>query len=82
MSEKRTNALTNRPELLGDCHDQSADWSRNDSSNKRINNNLSFYQISFLFIFWVFATPMRHSCLRRSMTSLSSEASASAFSFR
>ena len=21
MSEKRTNALTNRPELLGDCHD-------------------------------------------------------------
>ena len=32
MSEKRTNALTNRPELLGDCHDQSADWSRNDSS--------------------------------------------------
>ena len=43
MSEKRTNALTNRPELLGDCHDQSADWSRNDSSNKRINNNLSFY---------------------------------------
>ena len=30
MSEKRTNALTNRPELLGDCHDQSADWSRND----------------------------------------------------
>ena len=38
--EKRTNALTNRPELMGDCHDQSADWSRNDSSNKRINNNL------------------------------------------
>ena len=41
MSEKRTNALTNRPELLGDCHDQSADWSRNDSSNERANNNLS-----------------------------------------
>ena len=82
MSEKRTNALTNRPELLGDCHDQSADWSRNDSSNERANNNLSFYQISFLFIFLVFATPMRHSCLRRSMASLSSEASASAFSFR
>ena len=32
MSEKRTKALTNRPELMGDCHDQSADWSRNDSS--------------------------------------------------
>ena len=41
MSEKRTNALTNRPELLGDCHDQSADWSRNDSSNERANTNLS-----------------------------------------
>ena len=40
MFEKRTNALTNRPELMGDCHDQSADWSRNDSSNKHINNNL------------------------------------------
>ena len=39
---KRTNALTNRPELLGDCHDQSADWSRNDSSNERANNNLSY----------------------------------------
>ena len=34
-----TNALTNRPELLGDCHDQSADWSRNDSSNERANTN-------------------------------------------
>ena len=31
--EKWTNALTNLPELLGDCHDQSADWSRNDSVN-------------------------------------------------
>ena len=41
MSEKRTNALTNRPELLGDCHDQSADWSRNDSSNERVNNTFS-----------------------------------------
>ena len=39
---KRTNALTNRPELLGDCHDQCAHWSRNDSSNERSNNNLSF----------------------------------------
>ena len=41
MSEKRTNALTNRPELLGDCHDQCAHWSRNDSSNERANTNLS-----------------------------------------
>ena len=41
MSEKRTNALTNPPELLGDCHDQSADWSRNDSSIYVVNNNLS-----------------------------------------
>ena len=41
MSEKQTNALTNRPELLGDCHDQCAHWSRNDSSNERLNNNLS-----------------------------------------
>ena len=40
MSEKRTNALTNRPELLGDCHDQCAHWSRNDSSNERSNTNL------------------------------------------
>ena len=44
MSEKRTNALTNRPDLLGDCHDQSADWSRNDSSNERLNNNLPFVE--------------------------------------
>ena len=42
MSEKRANALTNRPELSGDCHDQCAHWSRNDSSNERVNNNLSF----------------------------------------
>ena len=42
MSEKRTNALTNRPELLGDCHDQCAHWSRNDSSNERANTNLSY----------------------------------------
>ena len=41
MFEKRTNALTNRSELLGDCHDQSADWSRNDSIIS--NNNLSHY---------------------------------------
>ena len=33
-TDKRPNALTNRPELLGDCHDQSADWSRNDSKNR------------------------------------------------
>ena len=42
MYGKRTNALTNRPELLGDCHDQCAHWSRNDSSNERLNTNLSF----------------------------------------
>ena len=30
----------NRPELLGDCHDQCAHWSRNDSSNERANTNL------------------------------------------
>ena len=41
MYEKRTNALTNRPELLGDCHDQCAHWSRNDRSNERANTNLS-----------------------------------------
>ena len=40
MSKKRTNALTNRPELSGDCHDQCAHWSRNDSSNERVNTNL------------------------------------------
>ena len=40
MYGKRTNALTNRPELLGDCHDQSSDWCRNDSANERLNNNL------------------------------------------
>ena len=40
MSKKRANALTNRPELSGDCYDQSADWSRNDSSNERVNTNL------------------------------------------
>ena len=43
FAETRTNALTNRPELLGDCHDQSADWSRNDSSNEHANTNLSVY---------------------------------------
>ena len=37
---KRTNALTNRPELLGDCHDQCAHWSRNDRIF--LNTNLSF----------------------------------------
>ncbi|MDY6181171.1 MAG: hypothetical protein SPI15_10020, partial [Candidatus Faecousia sp.] len=26
MYEKRTNAQTNRPELLGDCHTRKADW--------------------------------------------------------
>ena len=54
MAEKRTNALTNRPELLGDCHDQSADWSRNDSSIYVVNNNLAFrafiHRSSLVFI--------------------------------
>ena len=45
--EKWTNALTNRPELLGDCHDQCAHWSRNDSSNERSNTNFSFCRAAF-----------------------------------
>ena len=45
--QKRTNALTNRPELLGDCHDQCAHWSRNDSSNERSNTNLPLCLLGF-----------------------------------
>ena len=51
MSEKRTNALTNCPELLGDCHDQSADWSRNDSSNERSNTNLPGCRVHLTAVF-------------------------------